>query len=558
MKILIFLFFIILSAASYAKGFQSPDILVYSRLDYDWSNVLVTKVRQLFKNYLLPDPLTAKLQGNVKLNQSKVGALLPQKSKSMISDFGNAVGLSLLNGETQVWLKDLSYDVKGLRADMRVGEKLMNSSVIGVNVSASDLYVSAEKISFSLVIPGSKGSPVFNVDIVKPYIQATRENVIQFYSKFKILNNQDHYKFQIQGANFDKMSDNLLKNDDGIDLNYERIIIPKVSLQVGNKKINFDPEKVEKLIRSKHSEIKGIIFAQVANMMNANTVSSVNQLVEKYKLSKDVLLAPTVPFFQGMLNLSDISSAGTNGIDLKINGDFCTIEAFGKLNRDCVNQKITKPAPSKITEADHNLSIEHMANVARREDSALIASISEDFLNKIIVSTYDAGSWKEALDEAGVTLGPGKVTLRMAKKGQTAMLVLDVLYKPTKVERTLTGTKQIRFPLVLDVGVRIDVKEEIPTMIIQVQEIDTSDDTLLKGVPREGISSNVKDIPRFKKKVAQSIRQRLTGLKGKDMIEVPFEQFKGIGIEKIDLESDGHGRISAELGLKDFAEEFSK
>ena len=56
-----------------AETFNSPDILVDSKLDYDWSRVLVSKFRLLLKNYKMTDPFVGKFPEPILLNEAVVG-----------------------------------------------------------------------------------------------------------------------------------------------------------------------------------------------------------------------------------------------------------------------------------------------------------------------------------------------------------------------------------------------------------------------------------------------------------------------------------------------------
>ncbi|MFL5809893.1 MAG: hypothetical protein ACJ749_10260, partial [Flavisolibacter sp.] len=105
-----------------AESFKSPDILIDSKLDYDWSLILVKKFRTLLKNYKMQDPFVGGFVEPIMLNEAEVGSMLPADSKDLIRDFGNAVGLSIVNGQTKVWMHGFSYDVKGFKTDLKATE----------------------------------------------------------------------------------------------------------------------------------------------------------------------------------------------------------------------------------------------------------------------------------------------------------------------------------------------------------------------------------------------------------------------------------------------------
>lgn len=537
-----------------AEAFKAPDILIDSKLDYNFSGLLVDKFRLLLKNYKMKDPFAGKMEAPILVNESEVGSYLSGDSKELLQSFGNAIGLNLIRTETKVWLHGLAYDVKGFKTNLRASEKLADGLMIGTDFSASEVSLTAEKISLTLVIPGKNSSPIFKVDLIRPEIIASEEDLINFFTKIKIQDNRDHFKLQIKNANFDQMARGLIERPENIELNYERIDIPEVSLKIGNKTIDFSPEKIQNLLRRNHEAIKGIVLAQAAKTLQSNTTQAAFKVVEQFKMNKEFWLSTSL--INSQFNISEFSGA-MDGESLQIDmpGDFCTSQKFTQLNKNCVHNKDTQTAATRLNAKMHSRSIVNMHELMDRGDANLVASISEDYVNKLLVTTYDAGLWKQALDEAGVELGPNKVILRLDKKGDSATLIMDVLYKPSKVERVVTGSRQIRFPLVVDVALRIEKHDGEPVVIIRLNDVDTSDETLTNGKPADNIISTVKDISRFRGKVVKAIRSKVSSLKGKDIIELRYPQFSGMGLDKVDFLSDGQGRMNAVMRLEDLLSE---
>lgn len=546
--------FLLLPVSASAEAFRSPDILIDSKLDYDWSEVLVKKLRLILKNYNVSDPFQGNFPGQMVVNEAEIQNLLTEDSKHLIKTFGEAVGLNILRGKTKVSLHDLSYEVKGFKTNLRASDATADGLVMGTDISATEISLSAGKISIGLVIPGKNNSPVFNVDIINPMIRAQGEDLIHFFTELKVQDNRSFFKLQILKASFDKMANNLVADAGSIDLDYERLVIPDVSLKVGNKIVNFSPEKIENLIRSKHEAIKGILLAQVTQKLNTDTSDALHEVLNKFKIEKEYWILTDL--IRTQLNLGSFSTAeGENNIEINMPGDFCTIQNFDKNKKECIKHKITKTADSRMTRRMHDESVSKIKNLMNRGDANIVASVSEDYINKLLVTTIDAGLWQEGLDEAGVTLGPNKVIMRLDKKGDSGTVIMDVIYKPSKMEKFLTGSREIRFPLVLDMNLRIDVRDGIPFVVIHLKDVDTSDETLINGKPMDKIISTVKDVPRFKKKVAKAIREKVSILRNKDMLELPYPQYRGVGLDKVEFISDGKGRMNAYLRLEDLLEE---
>lgn len=553
-KLAVLLLSSVLTLSVGAETFKAPDILIDSKLNYDWSQVLIGKFRKLLKNYKMDDPFTGVISGPVIVNEASVGQYLSDETKEFMNDFGNAVGLNVVKGETKVVMHNFSYDVRDFKTNLKASEQAADGLVVGTDFSASEVTLTADKISLSLVIPGRNSSPIFQVDVINPIVKASEERMVNFFAKIKIQDNKDFYKLQILKANFDQMAKGLLENPNDIQLDYQSISIPDVSIKIGNKKVAFSPEKIQNLIRSNHNAIKGLLLAQVASMLTSNTTQAAFKVLEQFKINKEYWLKAASLQSQIQIGKFSGTDAGNN-IQIDLPGDFCTSQKFDQLKQDCVNNKTTQTATTRLTKNLHNDSVVEMKDLLDRGDANFVASISEDYLNKLLVATIDAGLWKTALDEANVQLGPNKASLRLDKRGDSGTFVMDVVYKPSTLERFMTGSKEIRFPLVLDVAVRVEKFENEPVIIVRLNDVDASDATLINGRIKENIVSTVKDVPRFQSKIAKAIREKISVFKGKDMIELRYPELRGLGLDKVHFLSDGNGRMNATMRLEDLMED---
>lgn len=533
-----------------------PDIVIDSKLDYNWSGLLVSKFRVLMNNYGVQDPFKARFDGSIVVSEATVGEFLSDESLPLVNDLGNVIGLRLVNSQTKVEMHGFNYEVKDFRTDLKSAQEETDGLVISTDFSASEITLAADKISLSLVIPTRNSSavtPIIAIDIIKPRIKGKESRLISLLTQIKIQDQKDSYKFQLQKANFNNMAQSLIRYPDDVELDYERIIVPELELRIGSKKIEFSPQKIERLLESKHSAIKGILLAQVASALKNQTAASTSALFEKHKIPKEYWISSDL--IKSQMQISRFKNTlGSNHFEVQIPGDFCTTQNYNKLKEECLNNKITKTSETRLTSKLYQESVNAMRELMDTGDANLVASISEDYLNKLLVTTYDAGLWTAALDEAGVKLGPNKVTMRMDKKGDSGTLLMDVIYKPSRLERFALGAKEIRFPLVLDISVRIEKHDEEPVAIVRLNDVDLSDETLINGKPEHNIVSTIQDVPRFRGKVIDTIREKIISLKDKDIIELRYPEFKGLGLENVDFLSDGNGRMNALMRLEDLLE----
>ena len=540
-----------LPTVSMAK-FASPDILVDSTLDHDWSQLLVLKVRRLLKNFGYEDPFKNKLDAPVEISDLVVSDYLSKDSKLLINDIGNAIGLNLVQGTTKVSIEGLSYDVEQFKMGLKATRKEADGLVIASDFLASKINVKADKLVLSLEIPGKAGKtvPVVKIEIINPNLVVEDKDFLGFFAAIKIKEDAENFSFKIMESSFRDLAKFLDQNRDKISLSFDDIVIPDLAVRIGNKTLRIPAEKVEGLIRSREGQLKTLLFAQTAESLKKGGAETMLKVAEKYKINKEYWINNSI--ISSQIKIDDITSTlDLNNVEFNMPGDFCTKENFEKNKKACIHQKITKESQTRLNKNLHLQSVSEMKDIMGTGDANIVASISEDYVNKLLVATYDAGLWDSMLKEAGVTLGPKKVFMRLDERGSAGTLYMDVVYKPSKVEGIIIGAKNINFPLVLKVSLRIEKHEGLPVLIIHLNDADTSDATLLKGRPEAGLVSTIQNVPRLKKKVIKTIRKQLDPMKGKDILDLRYPELKGLGLEKVEFISDGNGRMNALMKLSD-------
>lgn len=545
--------FLVLSLPTVGMArFAAPDIMVDSTLDHDWSQLLVLKVRRLMKNFGFEDPFKNKFDKPIEISELIISDYLSKESKLLINDIGETLGVNLVQGITKVSIEGLSYDIEKFKMGLKASRKEVDGLVISSDFFASRVDIRADKLVLSLEIPGknAKQIPVVKIEILKPQLVVESKDFLSFFASIKIVENADTYSFKIQESSFKDLAKFIEKNKDKITLNFENIIIPELSVRVGTKVVNFSPEKIKSLIRLREGQLKTLLFAQTAESLKKGGAETMLKVVEKYKIPKEYWINNAI--LSSQIKIGDIgSSLNLNNLELKLPGDFCTKDNFETNKKECVLNKITKSHISRINSFLHKSSVAEMKDVMGDGDANIVASISEDYVNKLLVTTYDAGLWDETLKESDVNLGPKKVFMRLDEKGNAGTLFMDMIYKPNKVTRLAIGVKEINFPLVLKVSLRIEKHDNLPVLIIRLHDADLSDETLINGRADVGLVSSIQHVKRLKKTVIRTIRKKLEPMKDKDIIDLRYPELKGLGLEKVEFVSDGNGRMNALMKLSD-------
>jgi hypothetical protein len=548
--IVFFLSFSILAGEVRAQKFESPDLLIDTQLNSDWSGILVARLRRLLKNFGVQDPFKQKFEEPMIVTEALVQDYLNPSAKELLSDLGQVIGMDILNGKTQVSLHGLQYDIRGFKTELKAAEDTKDGVSISSDFSASKVRVVADKVTLSLLLPGKKSLPLINIDIINPEIVASEERLINFFAQLRIRDNQDKFNLVLEKANFENMATSLLDQGNGLNLDFAQIIVPELSIKAGPKTLKFDSKKIEKLLLSKRDAFKSLLIGQFAAILKGGMAADMLKVLNKVEFNKNYWIDSSV--MQSGVKIESIKTDSLrNHLEATLTGDFCTNEKFKTFGSKCVENRVSPLAPSRITLDNHKESLNLMKDYVDRGEANIVISISEDYVNKVLFTTFDAGLWNDMFKEAGVKLGPNKMFFRMDEKNSSyGTLYLDLLYTPKKIERLAIGAKEVRFPLVLKAGLKIKQDKQVPIFVIHIADIDTSDATLLNGKPEIGVVSSVHKL-RLKKKVLQAIRSETASLANKDILDLQYPELRGLGLDTVDFVSDGEGRMNALLLLKD-------
>ncbi|MGE3611194.1 MAG: hypothetical protein AB7I27_16500 [Bacteriovoracaceae bacterium] len=536
-----------------SEDFKSPDILIESKLDRDLSKLIVAKVRKLLSNYGIDDPFSSTITDTIYINNLLSG--LSQESKDLLNDLGKVVGLNFLHAQSQIAIEGLTYDVEDFKINELSSDQNKDDILLGATVSASELNLTASKLRLTLSIPVGNGQnqPVLAIDIINPKIIAREDKLINFYGQVKLIDKQTHFGFEVVNTNFQRMAQSLISGQEKIELSYDEIVIPEFKIKVGSREIDFSPEKIRQMLRNRHEAIKSLLLTQASFGVENGLATSLLKLIERVRMPKEYWLSSSL--IRSKFQFSKISASSMdNNLELNVPAEFCTLQTYTKFNNNCVDHKETRIGNSRITEYLHQDSLLNIQSLLESDNAAFIVSVSEDYLNKLITTTYDAGLWNQAMEESRVELGPSKVFLRLDEESETGTLVMDVVYKATKMERIFIGSRKVHFPLALKVAFKIVKKGEKPNAVVTLRDVDLTNETLLKGRPEFGIMSNISDL-NMQKKIIAGIRESLLKLKNKEILSLEFPEFRGLGFEKIQFLSDGKGRMNAILRHQDIHQE---
>lgn len=534
---------------------EIPDIILASRLDMTWSEMLISRLRRYVINLNLGDPLGARVEKDIEIAQVRANDLLAPSSRRMVADISSMFGLSITDAQSKIVVKNIEYKLDRVTTDLRPLARGAEGQVFDGLFASRGAKISADAIDLVLEIPttGRRRLPLITVTIRKPFIKSSPDLPIIAQAQVQVVEEAKELSFKILNSSFESLAQVMGKNPEAFELGFESIDIPQISIQIGNRRMNIDPSKVRAAIVSREALIKDLLIEQLRGQLKQGIAQKALDLVQTVKIPREYWL--TVDKMQMQLKVARISgSVGSQNVLLRVKSDFCSLVHFDRYKEDCLNHKVTKPAASVTTPEKLRASIAEVRATLERGDANMVASISEDYINKLVSTTVDAGYFDQKMLESGAEFGATKTFVRLNERGDTGTLYVDIKYKITGLQSVLVGGSDIRFPLVLKCTMRIEKSlAGYPLVIFKIKEAVMDNRTLRRGFPEMGLPSTVERLKRFESKVVKTIREKVKPMIGTDIISLELPVFQGVGLESLDFVSDGQGRMSAHANLAEVA-----
>lgn len=553
LRLLLSFCFLLTTAQAAAQEKSVPDVIIASRLDLAWSEMLISKLRRYVINLNLGDPFGARVERDIEIGEVRAGNLINPASHQMVSDISGIFGLRLVDAHSKIIVKNIEYKLDRVLTDLRPVTRETKGQVFDGLFAARGAQISADAIDLILEIPttGNRRLPLIKVRIDRPFIKSAAHLAITAQAQVQVVEEAEELSFKVLNSSFESLANLLEKKPEDFELGFASIQIPQVSVSIGNRRMNIDPHKVRAAIVARESFLKTLLVEQLRGQLRAGIAQRALDLVQTLKIPKEYWL--TVDKMKMKLRVARLSgSDASQNVLLRMDSDFCTLANFERNDKDCLKFKQTTPAVSVTTPEKLRASIDEVKATLADEEANMVASISEDFINKLVSTTVDAGYFDEKMKESGASFGPTKTFVRLNERGETGTLYVDIKYKLTSMQALLVGGPEIRFPLVLKCTMRTEKGPNgFPLVIFKIKSAVLDNKTLRKGFPLMGLPSTVERLKRFESKVVQTIREKVKPMVGEDIISLELPLFKDVGLESLSFKSDGHGRMSAHANLVD-------
>lgn len=561
MKKIEFLFVIFLMTVSaFAK---MPDLIVRTKLDHKRSDILLKRIETFMKNNELGDFTSMKFEERWVVDESILADHFETEAKEIVDKISEFLPFDVSNTRIEIAVEGARYKIKDLSLDLKnSGENLK------AEFRASGACATIDKLQITVKVPmgndfylptyaPSLSSPMLLIgDMTKEecltneiLTSTSDEKPIAFDVDLSTTFHEKEISLGIVKTSFEKIKDLVLNNREQlkiIGLNKKNLDVDDIVIEYGPKEITFFGDKVEDLILENKDSYITLLLDQFVKMIESGYMDRTVEALNEVRFDKGYWIADSD--YHTYLNIDHFKKASLpNQLDTFISGGFCLTPKYLAMKESCLNEEqlYYEYEPSQTLEE----SLSFIDNVMKKNKNAsVVASASENFINKIIDLTFKAGYWHAEFNTQDMEIGPEGGFVKFNKKGTKAKFYLQLKYNAKKFHKFLIGAKKfdLLIPIICEVSMKIVVKNKIPVLKFIVESVDTSKNTLWYG--DEYMSSSFHKVKRFKKLIRKKfILPEAKSYIGKSALDVELPEIKGLNIEQVKLQIDGQGRVIAIL-----------
>ena len=533
-----------------ATAGSTPDILIQSKVDQVWSSYLIERLRTLFANTEVEDPFNIQFKNDEVVTSAILPSDLAPDQKEIFTELALSMGMDIDQSKIQVVTKGLSYNVAKVSPSIR--PVTANGRLLGLqsdlDLSFSDVQVAAQEVDLSLMVAPKDGGAPFEylkVALIKPLVHVDPTAVLDFSCRLKPVV-AETMSFKVLSSSFVDLQDFLLKNDTKVAFSPGVVSMDPITLHVGPRTHVITAEKVSKIIDQNQMVIKKILITQFAEALTTGLGDTFLKLIFDQPYATDVWLPSEV---YSKIKVNSIRDANVDEMAVDLSGSFCGAADFKKYGDGC--EQFEKFWPDvRSTSADQlAVSKAAMTDVLSKKSANLVASVSEQYVNRLVRKTIEMGLWKDVLPK-GADIGPLGGFLILDEAGDSFHFYLDLLYTGSHFDKAAIGKKTLRIPVSMKVSMKIVNHvvngKDVPAISFIVHSADTSMDFLMKGLPEYGLISDMPHL-RFKKKIAAAMTKELSPYYEKEILKIDFPVITGLGLEQAVFRSDGQGRALIQL-----------
>lgn len=521
--------------------------MVKSRFDINSSKTFISHLRSFLINNGLGDPYRQVLKKPITIDLSEAMEDMPEGTQAWIKELQSILKLELFDSKFNLTIEGLGYAINDFNTEfLPLSSSNANRVEYVTHNHLRGLRLHADKIAFEIELnQGKKKNPIkFQVLLNQPEFIIDSSIQAELPMGWLTSVEADRIKLVLHTINLESVFSEIVKQPHLIDFNTQGLVLPEVSIKVGRKVVSLDHAKLMAFLVKREEELKDGILSILKTHMNSKFSNIIKDSPREISAPKNLAFNNVI---NGFFSFFDMKANFTRLLEFNLGGFFCET-AITIPEKSCPGK-----IPTKLRrEIDHQ-TYERSSRLLNRlliENAANIAlSVSEDYLNQLIQATIKGGLWDDVLSQKNLRLGPETVFVLAEERGNTFSLYLDVIHRLSRTQRILVGRSELRFPVKLKISLKIEEIDGIPNFKIIVKEVATDRNTILNGVAEYNLISDVRNVPRFRSKVVNTILNDVGDFADEELIQIELSELKGSYFQKLNFFSDGMGRANATLNF---------
>ena len=573
----------------YAQKIHHPDVMVYSKLDTKWNLFMLQELRTLMKNLSYDtDVLEYNYNEPIIYDEASIKDLISEDAHVLVEKVEAVSGIDILDVRPELSVHQVGYKIEKLIPSADVLEKPNGNVTFKVDIVMSGIEIFAEDVSLTFLLNSrdhNKKIPALDLIVSKPSLKIANDFPLNFQLDITINENKENFNLEFSNENFNKILTAMKSHPESFQIQYDDILVPEVSLNIMGRDLAINSQKLHDAIESNKKSLRSIMLKQlVALIQKGGLVKSLKKLSKKQFSKERWFNTESIDSIASYLKLQDLSVVSDEVLLIKAKGDFCTYNNFVQNEKECTDSREVQVAKSTLSESDYRYSQSFAQNKMKKKSMSFIASLSEDYVNKLIATTIENGYWKEVEETMGIKLGDKGALVKFNEKGDLASVYVDVIYDTGLLTGVLLNKRHVRFPVILKVKSRIEnlpsqtqdsgkedsLSGELSHLVFNIFDVDLDENKMRYGIEEYDLVSNIPEVRKILqnsvvKKIKNTLfdynapydRLRYGRWKGYDLPGLEFPELSNMQLDKVITESDGHGRLLLMLKADD-VEVFNK
>jgi hypothetical protein len=566
--------FILLSVCSTGLFAQSGDIYIYTKTNASWNIFLLNELQQTMinfgKNYHMHSYQYT--DSELTYDNSTIEDLLTDDTNEFLGKLEDMSGLGLLKIKPEISIKSIGYNLYNLSPEVTVKAKTEGVELLA-DISLNGLDIYADSLDINFVLPklvSKKKVIALQVKLIKPRLSFSDGVTLPFKLGIILQKIKSGVKVSFSELELKSLAQTLRNSQHAFDFQFESLDIPDVSLEIMGRTIRVDEKKITATIMEYKENLKKLIIDQLAAVVAKDGFLALIKMFDGQVFPDEYWFnTQNEKKYPLVLRIKDLKKINENTLNLNLDGDFCSKQEYVQLGKGCEKSSDIANYPKSISRGDDIESRRLIEESLKKDDRQFVASISENYITKLIHGTIKNKEWDELLQEYEIKLGSKKAFVRFDEKGEYAKVYIDAVYRVGKIKGLLLGQRNVNFPIVLKVRpsikyIEVDHQEDnsgevmlndLPHVVFTVVDIILEDNVLRYGVPEYELDSSIQRINfGFRRIVLRTIKKDLfqfdeqTNSYGKSEwsgTELPpllFPELSNLYLEKLKFQSDGLGR----------------